>query len=421
MGVENVVTSGCESGASTTSKPLVVGVPSETYPAERRVALIPASLAALKKAKLEVVVQAGAGAAAGFLDADYIAAGAELVPHRHEVLARADIVLQVRAAGANAATANADIDTLRPGQVLIGMCDPLGTPQAIADLASTGASVFALELIPRITRAQTMDVLSSQATIAGYRAVLLGAIELPKLFPQLMTAAGTLRAARILVVGAGVAGLQAIATAKRLGGIVLAYDVRPACREQIESLGGKFVELPVEITDAEDQGGYAKTLGEDFYRRQRELLGDVVAQSDVVITTAAIPGKPAPLLVTRAAVERMAPGSVIVDLATERGGNCELSQADQRVVHRGVTIWGPTNLPAEAPNHASQMFSNNLTKFLLNMVQDGQTVLHWNDEIVRESLVAHGGQVVQPRLRELLNLPPFTDSHIEASQNSKDS
>ena len=241
------------------------------------------------------------------------------------------------------------------------MCDPLGEPKAVDEIAKTGATLFALELIPRTTRAQSMDVLSSMATIVGYRAVLLAATELPKLFPMLMTAAGTLTAAKAFVIGAGVAGLQAIATAKRLGAMVRAYDVRPACREQVESVGGKFVELPLEAGDAQDKGGYAKAQGEEFYRKQRELMAKVVGESDVVITTAAIPGKPSPLLVTAEAVVGMHAGSVIVDLAAERGGNCALTKADERVVAHGVTILGPTNLASDAPTHASQMFSGNVT------------------------------------------------------------
>jgi len=280
----------------------------------------------------------------------------------------------------------------------------LGAPEAVREMAQTGASLFSLELIPRITRAQSMDVLSSQATIAGYRAVLLAATELPKMFPLLMTAAGTLAAARVFIIGAGVAGLQAIATARRLGAIVQAYDVRAATREQVESLGGKFVEWKLEAGEAEDKGGYAKALGEEFYRRQRELLANVVVQSDVVITTAAIPGQPSPRLVTATAVEGMVAGSVIVDLAAERGGNCELSQADQRVVRHGVVILGPTNLPSEIPLHASQMFSNNLTKFLLNMVAEGKLTWNMDDEIVRDTLVCHRGEVTGAKVRQLLGM-----------------
>jgi NAD(P) transhydrogenase subunit alpha len=302
---------------------------------------------------------------------------------------------------------------MRPGQIVIGMCDPLGEPQAVAEIAATKATLFALELIPRITRAQSMDVLSSMATIAGYKAVLLAAVELPKIFPLLMTAAGTLTAARVFIIGAGVAGLSAIATAKRLGAVVRAYDVRPTCREQVESLGGKFVELPLETTGAEGAGGSAQAQDEEFYRRQRALLAQVVAESDVVISTAAIPGKPSPQLVTAEAVAGMQAGSVIVDLAAERGGNCALTKADQRIVVHGVTILGPTNLPSEVPQHASQMFSANVSSFLANLVKRGEVVLNCDDEIIRETLAVRDGEVFHPRLRELLGLAKRDEQTLE--------
>lgn len=389
-----------------------VGIVKETYPGERRVALAPADVAKLQKAGLETVVQAGAGTSAAIPDAAYEAKGARLATTREAALG-AEIVVQVRALGANLPAGRADVQNLRPGQVIVGQCDPLGEPGAAAELAKTGATVFALELMPRTTRAQAMDVLSSMATLAGYRAVLLAALELPKIFPLLMTAAGTLTAARVFVVGAGVAGLSAIATARRLGAVVRAYDVRPACREQVESLGAKFVELALETGGAEAAGGYAKALDETFYQRQRELLANVVAESDVVITTAAIPGKRSPLLVTEEAVRRMLPGSVVVDLAAERGGNCALTKADQRIVDTGVTILGPTNLPGEIPLHASQMFSANATAFLLNLVKKGELVLNCDDEIIRETLVAREGQVVHPRLRELLGLAKLEQAVLE--------
>ncbi|MEZ6081947.1 MAG: NAD(P) transhydrogenase subunit alpha, partial [Pirellulaceae bacterium] len=314
-----------------------ISVLKELYPGERRVALVPANVPQLAKAKMEVLVESGAGVEAGFPDRLYTDKGATVVPDRRAALA-GDILLQVRSAGMDAGEGAELRDQIGAGKIVIGSCDPLGKPQAIADWANAGVTLFSLELIPRITRAQSMDVLSSQATIAGYRAVLMAATELPKLFPMMMTAAGTLTAARLFVIGAGVAGLQAIATARKLGAVVSAYDVRPACREQVESLGGKFVELAIDASSSEDKGGYAKAMDEEFYRRQRELLASVVAQSDVVITTAAIPGRPSPRLITADAVRGMQPGSVIVDLAAERGGNCELSQADQRVVEHGVTI-----------------------------------------------------------------------------------
>ncbi len=378
-----------------------IAVLKELYPGERRVALVPANVPHLAKAKLEVLVESGAGAEAGFPDQLYTAKGATVVADRSAALA-ADIVLQVRSAGMDA-DSGADLRSqIRRGQIVIGSCDPLGKPQAIADWASSGVTLFALELIPRITRAQSMDVLSSQATIAGYRAVLMAATELPKMFPMMMTAAGTLTAAKAFVIGVGVAGLQAIASCRKLGAVVSAYDVRPACREQVESLGGKFVELELDASSSEDKGGYAKAMDEDFYRRQRELLANVVAQSDVVITTAAIPGRQSPLLVTADAVRGMQPGSVIIDLAAERGGNCELSQPDQRVVEHGVTILGPTNIATDIPNHASQMLGNNVVKFLLNLVKDGQLQLNMEDEIIRDTLVAQDGEVASGRVKDLL-------------------
>ncbi len=393
-----------------------VAVLRETYPGERRVALTPANLAALAKAGAEVVVESGAGVAAGFPDAEYAEKGAQIVASRNEALA-AEVLVQVRCLGTNSEAGQADLPHLKPGQILVGMCDPLGAPSAVQEIAKTGATLFALELIPRITRAQSMDVLSSMATIAGYRAVLLAAVELPKMFPLMMTAAGTLTAARVFVIGAGVAGLQAIATAKRLGAIVSAYDVRTACREQVASLGGKFIELEIEAGQSEDKGGYAKAMGDEFYRRQRELMARIVAESDIAVTTAAIPGKKSPVLITKEAVEGMRPGSVIVDLAAERGGNCELSQADQRIEHRGVVILGPTNLPSEIPHPASLMFSNNVTKFLQNLIKGGQVNLNLQDEIIRETLTARDGEVVHPRLRELLGLGALPDAAAAAPDN----
>lgn len=382
-----------------------IAVPKETYPGERRVALIPASIAPLLKLGVEIVIESGAGVSAGFLDAHYTDKGAR-IGDRNEVFA-ADVVLQVRSLGANREAGQADLNCFRSGQTVIGMCDPLGEPKSIEQLAGTGVSLFALEMLPRITRAQSMDVLSSMATVAGYRAVLLGAMELPKMFPLMMTAAGTLTAAKVFVIGAGVAGLQALGTARRLGAVVQAYDVRPAVKEQVQSMGARFVELELDTASAEDRGGYAKELGEDFYRKQRELLARVVAESDVVITTAAIPGKPSPRLITADAVRGMRPGSVIIDLAAERGGNCELTQADQRVVDSGVTILGPTNLASDAPNHASQMFSANLTNLLKHIVRDGAVQYDMQDEITRDTVVARGGEVVNPRIRDLLGLAPL--------------
>jgi NAD(P) transhydrogenase subunit alpha len=367
----------------------------ETFPGERRVALVPAVVPLLAKAGLETVIEPGAGLSAGYTDEAYVAKGAKLAANRAEAFS-ADIVCQVRTLGANPVEGPTDLCLMRPGQVLIGMADPLSAVEAAQTLAQRGVTLFALELIPRITRAQSMDVLSSMATVAGYRAVLLGALALPRMFPMLMTAAGTLAAAKVFVIGAGVAGLQAIATARRLGGVVQAYDVRPAVKEQINSLGAKFVEMPLET--AEGAGGYAKQMDEDFYRRQRELMARVVSESDVVITTAAIPGKRSPVLITAEAVQGMQPGSVIVDLAAERGGNCELTLADQTIVTHGITIMGPTNLPGEVPFHASQMYAKNVTTFLQHLVKQGVLKVDLEDEITRETLVARDGALVHPRL-----------------------
>ncbi|HEX2477186.1 MAG TPA: Re/Si-specific NAD(P)(+) transhydrogenase subunit alpha, partial [Lacipirellulaceae bacterium] len=343
---------------------MIIAVAKETFPGERRVALVPASVPALLKGGGRVRVEQGAGVAAGFDDEAYRSAGAEIVADRRELFQSADVLLQVRGLGANPQAGAADLELISDTLVIVAPFDPLGNPSAVRQIAERGVTLFAMELIPRITRAQGMDVLSSMATIAGYKAVLLAANMLPKMFPLMMTAAGTLTPAKVFVIGAGVAGLQAIASSRRLGAVVHAYDVRPAVKEQVESLGAKFVEMPLETTGAETAGGYAKQLDEEFYRKQRELMARTVAASDVCITTAAIPGKPSPRLITADAVRAMAPGSVIIDLAAERGGNCELTKADQVVVENGVTILGPTNLPSELPAHASQMLAKNLTNFL---------------------------------------------------------
>ena len=380
---------------------MIVAVPRENHPGERRVALIPASIPLLVKAGLEILIETGAGTSAGYSDAQYVEKGAKIAPTRKDAFA-ADIVLQVRPAGGSPQAGPADLECYRPGQVVIGMCDPLGAPQLAAEAAQRGIALFSLELLPRITRAQSMDVLSSQATVAGYRAVLLAAEALPKMFPMMITAAGTLNAAKVFVIGAGVAGLQAIATARRLGASVSAYDVRPAVKEQVQSLGAKFVEVPLETATAETKGGYAQQMDEAFYRRQRELIARVVAESDVVVTTAAVPGKKSPILITAEMVTKMAFGSVIVDLAAERGGNCELTKAGQSVVEGGVTILGPLNLPAEVPQHASQMYAKNISTFLLNLVKDKQVQINLEDEIIHDTLIARDGRIVNPRVEQLL-------------------
>lgn len=374
----------------------------EAHPGERRVSIAPSAVKPLLKLGLDVFVEEGAGVAAGYPDHEYRDAGAA-VTTRTGCLS-SEIIVTVRCLGANQQASVPDLDAYRSGQIVVGTCDPLGAPELLRQASEKGVSVLALELIPRITRAQSMDVLSSMACVAGYRSVVLAAAELPKMFPLMMTAAGTLSPARAFVIGAGVAGLQAIATARRLGAVVQAYDVRPAVREQVESLGAKFVELELESGGSEDKGGYAKLMGEEFYRRQRELMASVVAESDVVITTAAIPGKQSPLLITKAAVEQMPAGGVIVDLAAERGGNCELSEPDQRVERHGVTILGPTNLPSDVPNHASQMFSKNVTTLLQHLAKDGEIRFDLSDEITAGTLATHEGKVVHPLIREVIGL-----------------
>jgi len=386
---------------------MIVSVPKETYPGERRVALVPASVPPLAKSGIRVQIEADAGVPAGFTDTAYSEADAEIIADRRQLFQTADVVLQVRGLGANPHSGAADLESMREGLVILAPCDPLGNPTAVRQLAERGVTLFAMELIPRITRAQSMDVLSSMATIAGYKAVLVAADRLPKMFPLMMTAAGTLTPAKVFVIGAGVAGLQAIASARRLGAVVHAYDVRPAVKEQVESLGAKFVEVPLETTGAEAAGGYAKQLGEEFYQKQRELMARTVAASDVCITTAAIPGKPSPKIITAEAVHGMAPGSIIVDLAAERGGNCELTKADETVVENGVTILGPTNLPSEVPTHASQMLAKNLTNFAKLITRGGEFHLNLEDEVVRATLAATRGEVVNTQIRELLGLEPL--------------
>jgi NAD(P) transhydrogenase subunit alpha len=386
---------------------VIIGVPKETLAGERRVALVPAAIAPLKKAGHTVQVERGAGEAAGFLDQHYEGVGAEVVPARDALFGAADVVLQVRALGANPAGWTADLQLCRDGQTLVAMMEPLGEPGPVPAAAGRGVTTFALELMPRITRAQSMDVLSSQANLAGYKAVLMAAGELPKILPMMITAAGTITPARVFVVGAGVAGLQAIATAKRLGGVVSAYDVRPAVKEQVESVGARFVELEIPAEGAEGGGGYARAMGADFYQRQAELMLPVVAESDIVITTAAIPGQKAPVLISRAMVDAMRPGAVVVDLAAERGGNCELTRPGETVIHQGVTIMGPLNVPSSLPYNASQLYAKNVTTFLAHLTREGAVAVDREDEITRETLLTWNGEVVNARVRERLGLPPL--------------
>ena len=386
---------------------MIVGVPRESFPGERRVALVPAAIPNLTKAGLEVVVEAGAGMAAGYPDADYTAKGARIIAERAEVFRAADIVVQILCYGSNDKTGKADVPFFKRDQVLIGFLRPLGSLETIQEIASKGVTSFSVELMPRTTRAQSMDVLSSMATICGYKAVVLAADTSPRIFPMLTTAAGTITPGRVLVIGAGVAGLQAIATARRLGAVASAYDLRPAAKEQVQSLGGRFVELPIEAKDAEDARGYARAQDETFYKRQRDLLGKVVAESDVVISAAVIPGKKPPILVTKEMVASMAPGSVIVDLAGERGGNCELTRPGEIVVEHSVTIIGWFNLASTVPYHASQMYARNVTAFLLHLVKDGKLQLNMEDEIIRDTMLTRGREVVNARVREFFSLPPL--------------
>jgi NAD(P) transhydrogenase subunit alpha len=381
------------------------------------VALVPAAIPNLIKTGLEVVVEAGAGAAAGYPDADYTAKGAKIAADRAEVFRAADIVVQILCYGSNDKTGKADLPLFRNGQLLIGFLRPLGSIETIREIASKGVTSFSVELMPRTTRAQSMDVLSSMGTICGYKAVVLAADTSPRIFPMLTTAAGTITPCRVFVIGAGVAGLQAIATARRLGAVASAYDLRPAAKEQVQSLGGRFVELPIEAKDAEDARGYARAQDETFYKRQRELLGKVVAESDVVICAAVIPGKKSPILVTKEMVASMAPGSVIVDLAGERGGNCELTRPGEIVVEHGVTIIGWFNLASTVPYHASQMYARNVTAFLQHLVKDGKLQLNTDDEIIRETMLTRGGEVVNARVREFFSLPALPAKSMEVAKS----
>jgi NAD(P) transhydrogenase subunit alpha len=384
---------------------VIVGVPKESYPGESRVALVPVVIPNLAKAGLEVVIEAGAGEAAGYPDALYAEKGAKVLPDRAAVFSAADIIVQVLAYGSNDITGKADLALLRRDQLLIGFLRPMGSAEVAQELAATGVTSFSVELMPRTTRAQSMDALSSMGTICGYKAVLLAAETSPKVFPMMTTAAGTITPARVFVIGAGVAGLQAIATARRLGAVSSAYDMRPAAKEQVQSLGGRFVELPIEAQNAQDARGYGTAQDETFYARQRELLTRVVAESDVVISAAVIPGKKSPVLITADMVKGMAPGSVIIDLASERGGNCELTRVGETVKEYGVTIIGAINLASSVPYHASQMYARNLMTFLLYLVKDGKLQLNMQDEIIRETMVVHAGEIVNPRVREFFKLP----------------
>lgn len=383
---------------------MIIGVPKETFPGEKRVALIPAILPSLQKGGMDVHLESGAGVESGYPDAAYTEKGGTIVASRRELFERARIIVQVRTLGANPEHGSADLPMMQRDQVIVGIAEALSNPQAIGELQTQHVRAFAMELMPRITRAQSMDVLSSMGTVSGYKAVLMAANALPKMLPMLMTAAGTVTPAKVLIIGAGVAGLQAISMARRLGAAVEAYDVRPAVKEQVLSLGAKFVDLPLDTGDAQDKGGYAKAQDEAFYQLQRDLLTKVLTSSDVVITTAAVPGKKAPVLITADMVAGMSPGSVIVDLAAERGGNCALTRVNETVVEHGVTIIGPENPASLVPYHASQMYSKNIATFLLHVVNKGEITLDVEDEITRETLLTRDGEIVHPHVRTLLGL-----------------
>jgi NAD(P) transhydrogenase subunit alpha len=393
---------------------VIIGITRELVAGENRVSLCPDNVQSLVDKGLELWVEQNAGAQAGFSDDDYISVGAKVVSDRDELFAKSDVILQVQSFGSNTENADDDLKRLKAKQLVIGMMDPLAQPQAAQQVAGTGATAIALEMVPRISRAQSMDVLSSMATLAGYRSVLLGAEAAPRILPMLMTAAGTLQPARVLIMGVGVAGLQACATAKRLGAVVEAYDVRPAAREQIISVGATPVELDLPTESSEGAGGYAKKQSEEFLRMQREQMTEVVARQDIIITTAAIPGAKSPILVTEDMLKAMKTGSVLVDLAAERGGNCESTQMGKTVVAHGVTIVGPENLASDVAFHASQMYGNNIQTLLELILEEGQINLDFEDEIVAGTVIAHGGEVPHPYMRKLLDLPSL---EIESQGN----
>jgi H+-translocating NAD(P) transhydrogenase subunit alpha len=407
-----------------TGSALIVGVPRETAPGERRVALIPDTVKRLTGSGVVVRVESGAGVASGHADDAYLAAGGAIVPDAAQVY-DADVVIKVQKPDAG------ETARLRRGATLIALLQPLTNQELVRDLAARDITSFSMDAIPRTTRAQSMDVLSSQATVAGYKAVLMAADNLPKFFPMLTTAAGSIIPAKVLIVGAGVAGLQAIATARRLGAVVEAYDTRPVVKEQVESLGAKFVDIPVDTSDAQTAGGYAKEVSAETLRKQQEVLADHAAKSDVVITTAAVPGRPAPRLISKETVERMRPGSVIVDLAAETGGNVEVTRAGETVLHNGVVVMGPLNLPSTMPVHASQMYAKNIQNLVELLIKGGKLDPDFDDEIVKGTVITRQGQVVHELTRQRMtetgvsveNPAPKTSSaeaSISAATNNRD-
>jgi NAD(P) transhydrogenase subunit alpha len=364
---------------------MIVSVPKETVPGERRVALVPELVPKLIQAGMQVLVESGAGVAAGFLDSSYIEKGARI---EAGVFETADILLKVQPPTFE------EIARAKEGATLIGFLQPYSKADAITALAARRITAFSMELMPRITRAQPMDALSAMSTVSGYKAVLIAASRLPRFFPLLMTAAGTIAPARVFIIGAGVAGLQAIGTARRLGAVVEAYDTRPVVKEQVESLGAKFAELGLEAKDAQDKTGYAKAQSDEFYKKQQEMMGKIIAAADVVIPTALVPGKRAPVLITEEMTAGMRPGSIIVDLAAEQGGNCALTEPGKEIERHGVTIIGAINLPSSVPFHASQMYARTVTSYLMHLLKEGKVQLDFADELTRGPLVTHQGEVV---------------------------
>lgn len=388
------------------AKRLTVAVPCEVVGNERRVALVPETVNKLVASGLTAVVETGAGGDAFFADSAYAEAGATIAPDAPSLYEQADLVVKVQKPGVIPATGQHEVDLMHSDQAIVALLSPLFNPDLVERLAAANVTSFSMDTIPRITRAQSMDALSSMATIAGYKAVLMAANSLPKFFPLLMTAAGTIPPAKALIIGAGVAGLQAIATARRLGAVVEAFDTRPVVKEQVESLGASFVELDVSHDEAQDAGGYAKELSADHIKREMELIHEHAAKSDFIITTAAIPGKPSPRLILEDTVKAMRPGSVIVDLAAEGGGNCELTVAGETVVRHDVAIFGPLNVPSMLPVHGSQMYSRNVQNLLSLLIKDGQLNLDFDDEIIAGTCITHGGEVVHKATRERMNLEP---------------
>jgi NAD(P) transhydrogenase subunit alpha len=394
-----------------------IGIPKETFPGERRVAMNPMGIPALVKKGFEIIIEAGAGYESGYPDSEYTEKGAKISDSREEIFS-ADIIFQVRGLGSNQEAGKSDTDLYREGQIIISSMDPYLSHDETRIVAEKKVTAFALELVPRISRAQSMDILSSMASVAGYKAVLIAADHLNKMFPLSMTAAGTLKPAKVFVMGAGVAGLQAIATAKRLGAVVEAYDIRTEVKDQIESLGAKFLVIDLGATDSQDKGGYAKELTPEMIKKQQDLMKETLAEMDVVITTAAIPGRKSPVLLTEVMLRAMKPASMMIDIAAERGGNCALTKAGEIVNENGIMIHGPLNIASDIPYHASQMYAKNASNFLLNMLKDGEVKVDTDDEIVAGSLVTQGGEIVNPAIRKVMGLEALPEPEPEQKEEA---